>query len=184
MQRVDTTSISTIFNMEIKVFDDFLPQDLHKELFDLLVWNSNFPLYPNSSVSYPDDRESDHDHVTNWYLTHAFYGYHKPQSNFCDKILDIFLSRLPDLKCLMRAKLNFYPSTETIYEHGSHVDMNFPNHAAIYSLNTCDGYTRFNNDTKIDSVSNRLIFFDGSINHNSTTTTNAKGRFNINFNYL
>ena len=38
--------------------------------------------------------------------------------------------------------------------------------------------------TKIDSVENRLLIFDGIRFHNSSSTTNAKGRYNINFNFL
>ena len=37
---------------------------------------------------------------------------------------------------------------------------------------------------KINSVANRLITFDGSIEHASTDCTNATARVNINFNYL
>ena len=39
------------------------------------------------------------------------------------------------------------------------------------------------NGTKIDSVANRMVFFDGSQLHNSSTTSNAKERYNINFNF-
>ena len=38
--------------------------------------------------------------------------------------------------------------------------------------------------TKVDSVANRLLLFNSSLNHNSSTTTNAKGRYNININYI
>jgi len=69
-------------------------------------------------------------------------------------------------------------------EHGQHVDYDFPSHAAIYSLNTCNGFTRLQDGTKVDSIANRLLIFDGSEVHNSSTTTDQKGRYNINFNYL
>ena len=37
---------------------------------------------------------------------------------------------------------------------------------------------------KIESIENRALLFDPSIEHRSTTCTDAKGRININFNYF
>jgi hypothetical protein len=82
-----------------------------------------------------------------------------------------------------RIKCNLYPATETLREHALHVDNDDPHIAAIFSLNTCDGYTKFEDGTKIKSVANRFFFFDGAIKHASTTTTNAPARFNIAFDF-
>ncbi len=71
-----------------------------------------------------------------------------------------------------------------MFEHGRHVDYEFENKAALLSLNTCDGFTRLEDGTKVESVENRMLFFDPGQKHNSSTTTNERGRFNINFNYL
>jgi len=65
-----------------------------------------------------------------------------------------------------------------------HQDYEWEHKGALLSLNTCDGYTRFETGEKIDSVANRIIFFDPSIRHTSTNTTNDKRRININFNYF
>ena len=54
----------------------------------------------------------------------------------------------------------------------------------MFYFNTCDGYTKLNDGTKVESVANRALFFDPSIPHQSTNCTNAKARFNININYL
>ena len=54
----------------------------------------------------------------------------------------------------------------------------------VFSLNTCNGYTRIGDDVKIDSVANRAIIFDPNIDHSSSSTTNETRRVNINFNYL
>ena len=51
-------------------------------------------------------------------------------------------------------------------------------------MNTCDGYTKLKDGTKIDSVANRVLLFDPSKEHCSTTTTNVPARFNININYF
>jgi len=83
----------------------------------------------------------------------------------------------------MRIRVNFYPYTNRIKEHSPHIDYKFSHNAAIYCLNTCDGFTRIGKE-KVGSISNRMYFFDGSVEHNSSTTSNDCGRYNINFNFL
>ena len=77
-----------------------------------------------------------------------------------------------------------FPNTEKLHEHGMHVDYDYPHKAAILSINTCDGYTKLEDGTKIDSVANRMLIFDGSTLHTSTNTTDQTVRININFNYF
>ena len=91
-----------------------------------------------------------------------------------------------DFAVLTRIKANFYPHTKTVNEHKPHKDDSFARRwrGAVYCLNTCDGYTGFSDGTKVDSVANRILIFDASTLHNSTTTTTSAGRFNINFNFL
>jgi hypothetical protein len=87
-------------------------------------------------------------------------------------------------KSLIRVKINCYPCTEVIKENESHKDYEYDHKGFIYYFNTCDGYTKLNDGTKIDSVANRALFFNPSIPHQSTTCTNAKARFNMNINYF
>jgi hypothetical protein len=49
---------------------------------------------------------------------------------------------------------------------------------------TCDGFTSLDDGTKIESIENRLLLFDSNKPHASSTCTNAKARFNMNFNYF
>ena len=79
---------------------------------------------------------------------------------------------------------NLYPNTEKVYEHEMHQDFDFSHKTAIFSINTCDGYTKLEDGTKIDSVANRILLFDASKEHCSTTTTNVSTRINININYI
>ena len=60
----------------------------------------------------------------------------------------------------------------------------FSHSAALFSLNTCDGYTKLKDGTKINSVANRVLLFDAGEEHCSTTTTDDFTRVNININYL
>ena len=68
---------------------------------------------------------------------------------------------------------------KTVREHAEHIDYDASHLGAIYSINTCNGYTRIG-DTKVDSVANRIVFFDPSQKHASTTCTDQRRRLNIN----
>ena len=130
-------------------------------------------------------------------MVHAFYtnffvdtqvekkfgGIGKPCSPHFEMILPI-LEKL-NIKSLIRVKANLYLySGETFHEHEMHIDYEFPHHAALLSLNTCDGYTKLEDGTKIESIANRMVIFDASQKHCSTTTTSDFARINININYL
>ena len=166
----------------ITIIDDFLPWPEFRGLRNIFYNDKKFSWVHNRSVAYETDKNSN----WNWYGTHMFYENHKPVSKYYD-----FLGPLLDLmhlKCglhaLYRIKANFYPWTETLKEHPWHIDYNFPHKGALLSMNTCDGYTAFEDGTKVESVENRMLLFDPRVKHHSTTTTDAKGRYNINFNYL
>ena len=103
------------------------------------------------------------------------------------QIEKIFLDRINKhhyIKALIRIKVNFYPHSKELIEHAPHTDDTFSHMGAVFSLNTCNGFTRLSDGTIIDSVENRIVFFDASTSHNSTTTTTDIGRYNINFNFI
>ena len=88
------------------------------------------------------------------------------------------------MKALNRMKLNLYPRTDKIEVHEPHIDYDYDHKGCLFSFNTCDGYTKLEDGTKIQSVENRALLFNPSTLHSSTSTTNAKARINININYF
>ena len=169
--------------MEIKIYDNFLPEEKLKELQDLLVMNEFFSIYLHNRVAVPDEEK----YNWNWYGTHIFYRHDRPVSEYYDRIKCPLLDKVMEItnsRSLLRMKLNFYPHSEQLREHKPHQDFDFPHLAGIYCLNTCDGFTRLEDGTKIDSIANRFYTFEAHKYHNSSTTTNTKGRFNINFNLI
>ena len=114
-------------------------------------------------------------------MIHQAYDKNEPLSGFYKQLIPM-LQKIK-IKSLMRIKVNLYPNTQVVTENLMHADYEFPNTAAILSLNTCDGYTKLEDGTKIDSVANRLLIFDGGEKHCSTTPSNVPARFNINMNY-
>ena len=115
-------------------------------------------------------------------MWHDIYSGWMPRSPAFDKIFPL-LKKL-EANHLLRIKANLYPSSETLQEHIMHVDFDYSHCTALFSLNTCDGYTKLKDGTKINSVANRVLLHDPSTEHCSTTTTNVSARFNININYI
>ncbi len=163
---------------DYKIIDNFLPTETFKELQQGVMSNS-FPYYyqseVNSSHEY-DDMES--------YFTHKLFDLHSndvasvPFSNFR------FLLEILEVKSLIRMKVNLYPRTETLVEHKAHREYDFKHKACILYINTCDGSTILHDGTKVASIENRVLLFDGNQPHQSTSCTNKKARFNINMNYF
>jgi hypothetical protein len=164
-----------------KVIDNFLPMEDFIVLKHIIMGH-NFPFYINSVVSHSDEK----DEAWRWYATHLLYEYDFVCSDHFQTVYNLFIDKFRNevgYKSLIRIKVNLYPHTETLKENNPHVDYPYEHHAALFSLNTCDGFTRLKDGTKIDSVENRIVFFNGGDIHNSTTTT-EKFRYNINFNWL
>tara|TARA_Y100000361_G_scaffold62742_1_gene55186 strand:+ start:1427 stop:1933 length:507 start_codon:yes stop_codon:yes gene_type:complete len=168
--------------MELNIVDDFLSHEDHRQLKNLIVFNQNFPLHFQREVS----GDKKHRENWDWYATHTFYHQDHPCSPYTNDICNYFIPKFMKMdifRSLMRVRVNFYPYTNRVKEHSPHVDYKFSHYAAIYCLNTCDGFTRIGRE-KVKSVANRIYFFDGSVEHNSSTTSNECGRYNLNFNFL
>jgi len=165
--------------MKYEVIDDFLDEEYFDSLVTLFTDKEKtmVPWFFGTNIAYENVVE---DNL--FYMIHVFYQSNAPYSSFYDKLIPL-LEKL-GARCLLRIKANLYPNTEILHEHPMHTDYEFSHCGAILSLNTCDGYTKLKDGTKIDSVANRVLFFDPSEEHCSTTTTNVLARFNININYI
>ena len=194
-------------NNNTKIVDNFLDQEYFDSLVSFFIenqgkeggpsWNmqqnieGNFDhltadttkliafvhfLYANTIAIVPHVNEKDINEK-------EFFGIGQPCSPYFRGLLPI-LEKL-NIKSLIRVKANLYPySGETLHEHEMHIDYDFPHYSAILSLNTCDGYTKLEDGTKVESIANRMLIFDGNQKHCSTTTTSKFARINININYL
>ena len=172
--------------MDLKIIDNFLT-------------DNDFNLLVSNTVGRNDGHQVQFRVVSNvenfgaieenwsWYMINMLYSTDTPQNEICGKIYEMFVpkfKKLANFKTMIRIKMNAYPYTNVVKEHKEHIDFNYEHIGAVFSLNTCDGYTKFSDGTKVESVANRIVFFDASKKHQSTTTSNAKLRYNINFNFL
>lgn len=182
--------------VKYEIIDNFLDIPTFTELQNFIIFTPAIPWQYNQRIEGLDvdgtqkigaDGKFDMSNIKsqNWrlsYLVHPiFTDYHIQSEHF--PIVVPILNQL-NVKALIRVKINLYPYQETLSEHGKHQDFPFSHKAAIYYLNTCDGYTRLDDGTKIESVENRMLCFDAHIPHASTNTSNVNARYNININYF
>lgn len=159
------------------ILDNYLSEIHFKQLQNSII--GNFNLLWNHSTNIASHDET----VQESYFTHTIYDNYRSYSPLWDTVKHIVI-KFPDFRTILRAKINLYPKQHKIVEHPQHVDQDFPAKGAILYLNTCDGFTRIDENTIVESVENRLLLFNSSKPHNSTSTTTPPGRFNININYL
>ena len=190
--------------MEYQVIDNFLDEKYFNELQSLLLSNQ-FPWYAEKGVVRPEDEGENL-----FFMVHALYAGNVPQSEFYNKLIPL-LHKL-GVSCLLRIKANFFPNTPKIFEHAMHTDYEAErgyttfdkdgnvieskmvkrdssdkqqaSSGALLYINTCDGYTKLEDGTKIESVANRVLLHNPMNEHCSTTTSNAHARINININYI
>ena len=171
--------------MKPTVIDDFIPNDIFKGLQKTICSNKfTFNVITNVDAQPGAIKQEDY---WSWYLIHMVYWNDTPYSELFQPLYNEFIPRFKKLglfKSLLRIKVNAFPSTSVVHEHNKHIDYSYNHIGAVFSLNTCDGYTKLKDDTKVDSVANRLLIFDASQTHQSTTTSTSKLRYNINFNLL
>jgi len=158
------------------VIDNFLNKEDFITLKNSII-NKEFSWYFQDLIN---DNHSKNDLTC--YFTHLIYE-HTPNSSIYPMVFNLFFNKLK-MKSLLRIKCNCFPSTEKIRINKEHVDFPFKHNGAVFSLNTCDGFTSLEDGTKIESIENRLLLFDSNKPHASSTCTNAKARFNMNFNYF
>jgi len=161
-----------------QVIDDVLHTTDFLEIKSQIM-NINFPLFFSNYVVGDKDENLEH-----FYFTHLIYENHRLNSSQEYWRILTPLLKFIKAKAIIRIKVNAYPNVNKFLIHNPHADYSFEHKGALYSLNNCNGYTILEDGTKIESKENRLLLFDSSKNHQSTTCTDQKMRYNININYL
>ena len=161
--------------MTHKIIDNLLDISTLSFIKNEIFASKKFPWYYTSDIS-------GHREEKNGYFTHSFFKNCARTSNEFDLLWPII--EFIKVEALIRVKANMYPRTDTIVHHEKHVDQPFPHKGAIFYLNTNNGVSVIENEVEVQSIENRLLLFDSSLPHNSTTCTDAQFRANINFNFF
>ena len=160
-----------------EVVDNFLPEQNFLKIKEVLL-GDNLPWYYYPNISAKNTISSG----PLFYMMHLFYD-REPNSNFYYPIKENLLNFMK-IKSLIRVKANLYPNQSIKEINEMHVDYDYKHNGAIFSVNTNNGGTLLKDGTKIDSVENRMLFFDASEEHDSVNCTDEKVRVNINLNYF
>ena len=161
--------------MDKKIIDNFLPQDYLVHLQRMML-DHNFPWLYNAEVA---NRGEVNDH---FYFTHNLFDNYKPTSSIFEEFIPFF--KQLEMNALIRARGLLYTNQGRQIAHEKHTDYNFPHKTVVFYMNTNNGYTEFEDGTKVESVENRIVFFDGSRLHNSSTCTDQKIRVVVSLNYF
>ena len=162
---------------EVKVIDNFIPESDFKLLQEYMLNDVRWAFAPWIA-------DKNNLSLNQYQFCHVMYYPNVGILEGNPKVLSPIVERLT-CKYIMRVKANLQTYTPELVINDWHIDMDYNNKTAIYYVNTCDGYTEFEETgQKVESIRNRIVIFDGSMRHRGTTTTNSKIRMLINFNYI
>jgi len=165
-----TTSSQTI---EKEVIDNFLPVDEFNFIKETLADVSFYWGFIPKSISGEKPQ-----------LVHLFcdsiIGFTTPQAQ---QIMAPLVSKLRP-SAVLKAKANLQWQRDTIIEDPLHVDfIGVQATTSILYMNTCNGYTHFEDGSKVHSVANRIVTFPTQTLHAGANCTDDISRVVINFNY-
>ena len=189
---------------DYEIIDNFLPKEKFKNLKNVME-NNDFPWYFVPDVAFVGKEIYDGNNLKSYFQSEeelinaertqeeidwSFYSIHTIYANniiFSNQLVWNSLQSVLGVlqpNALIRAKANAYTRTPNLIYHQPHRDFQFEHKACIFSINDCDGFTILEDGTKVESVANRALIFDGSTPHHSTSCTNSARRLNINLNYF
>ena len=165
----------------MKILDNVLEQARFNGFQHLMI-SKDFPWYYRDWVDYVVTTDK-------FMFCHVFYYDGVPCSKYF-KFIEPILELIKPIS-IFRIKANLLTKTPNIVENAFHVDMPDISEekqkqwtTSIFYMNTNNGYTKFEDGTIVESVTNRLVTFPANLKHTGTSCTDKKTRIVINFNYL
>ena len=165
----------------MKIEDNFLAQNDFDRLQTHMM-GSDFDWYYMDSIDYYDEKDK-------YQFFHSFYQMCTPEPKSID-ILNPILDIIQPIS-LWRIKANLLTRTSYIIENAFHIDIGGVSEeklkswsTSIFYINNNNGYTKFEDGTKVESVANRMVTFPITMSHTGTSCTDENIRVVINFNYF
>ncbi|AOO10837.1 hypothetical protein RW080711_025 [Synechococcus phage S-RIM8] len=177
----------------MKIIDDFLTPKEYAYIKSNALDNSKIPWNYGFGKSF-GSRESSQD-LRNQQLTYTIYHVARFPEILGTEYAAIVAPIINMCSVLaihrIKANLELY-SGEEKYESEFHYDWSdktthLPGNAmqcAIYYVNSNNGYTEFEDGTIIESVANRMVFFNNSMKHRGVSATDVPSRCVLNFNWF
>ena len=166
----------------MKIEDNFLEQKEFDNL-QIVIMGEIFTWNYITRIDSGDD-------VDKFQFTHMFYFNNAPISPFLE-ILTPIINKIESIS-LGKIKANLLTRTPNIIENTFHVDGDATYDeeklkqltTSIFYVNTNNGYTKFEDGTKVESVANKMVTFPTNMKHTGTSCTDERTRVVINFNYF
>ena len=166
----------------MKIEDNFVNQKDFDKL-QTFIMGREFSWFFNPFIVFNDRKEKEFQFI------HIFYfggTSNSPHSKDLTPIIEIIAPI-----AFYRIKANLQPKTLNNIENAFHVDIAELSTeklkqwtTSIFYINTNNGYTEFEDGTKVESVANRMLTFPANLKHRGASCTDEKRRMVINFNYF
>ena len=162
-------------------YDNFLNPEQFGVIKQYLGPGGFFPWELSPRINHNDQNNQDM-----YFATMIYHSYENGwYPNIKPDPFQLITSKLY-IEGLHRIKANLYFPSKTgkVEKHAPHRDAIFRHQGALFFLTTCDAPTTMADGTEIESIENRLLLFDPTSNHSSSSPTDAPYRTTINFNYF
>ena len=189
--------------MEIEIIDNYLSEEGFREIESVLLspnlrWiygsstsltedYSKTEIKPDGSYDYESTLSSaKYEDLDDIQFVCPFYDSHQWIEN--PKIIAPLIERVGEVSWI-RIKANLLPHASKIFAKGGdtgwHQDNPFVGSTtSIFYVNTNNGFTEFEDGTKVNSVANRIAIFPADMMHRGTSCTDSPVRIVVNLNYL
>lgn len=165
--------------MNLQILDNFLDKNKFKEIHQLFFSNK-FSWFFIENMTEKDS----------YFFTHNFYSKEQIHSVLFNVIVMPFIKQL-NMELLIKSRANLMLKKNYRYESEFHTDLdkemitNKTYKTAIFYLNTCDGYTLFEeNEEQVKCIANRIVIFDTNLKHKAVSQLDTERRIVINLNYI
>ena len=167
----------------MKIIDDFLDQTSFAQLDTALMsqgicWHF---------LPFTDG----HSNPDQFFFGHTIFQNHSWTSGLSKELSSLVAKINPMALHMIRANLMTKSDRHIESALHSDFDLNSPTRdridqwtTAIFYINDCNGYTKLEDGSVIESKANRLLTFPANIRHLGATCTDQKWRVLINLNYI
>ena len=156
----------------VEVIDNFLPEHKFKTLQSVMM-GEKFPWFYKDYIAFNDKKDK------GYQFCHHFLDPDPVIERSCYYYL---LESFERLGRMYRIKSNL--RTRTLFRRRGSYHIDYPDMTtAIFYINTCNGYTKFERGPKVKTVANRIVIFNSNLRHAAFSQTDEKVRVVINFNY-
>lgn len=147
-----------------------------------ITMDGTFPYFFRGTVAY------DNSHEEKFIMGHRLYDWNEggnlTESKYIEGILQPLLNVLQP-KTLYRAQVNMNCRNDIRQFAHWHVDQpNMQHSTALYYVNTNNGWTEFENGTKVPCIGNSIGIWSENIRHRGAYQTDTAVRICININYI